>query len=398
MALFKEFINNARGLTAQGKLMEATRAIQQGLGFGLSSRKPPPTTTTAAPPASASARLAVETPYAQPHPVHLANGPDVADVTDVAFRESPRQAPEIPVKDPLDDAPKAAPTTPSSFSAGSFDFAHNQYAYRLFIPTRVDASPLPLVVLLHGCKQDSEDFAKGTAMNTLAERGKFMVLYPEQLRKSNTMGCWNWFDPVHQTRDQGEPAMIAELASLMVERHNADPSKVYVAGLSAGAAMAALVGQLYPERFAAVGMHSGLAPGAARNVASAFSAMSRGPAPTAKTAAIGVPVILFQGTNDTTVAPGNADAIVQKELAFWASAGTKLTKTVSSENAAGTARTATQSTWKDSAGKPWVTLWSVDMGPHAWSGGDASGSFTDPKGPSASEVMLRFFKLHSQAR
>lgn len=384
MSLFQNFLAKAKALTSQGKLMEATRAIQHGLGFDLQAEvrpKPGPD------PAAKDAPLASEPAAPSPRQPQASVPPDVSDI---AFRETARPASELP------SAGDIATLAPSSFTLGFFEHGPSRYAYRLFIPTRADASPLPLVVMLHGCKQDADDFAKGTAMNGLAEREKFMVLYPEQLRKANSMGCWNWFDPAHQASLKGEPAMIAALSSRVMAAEQGDTSRMYVAGLSAGAAMAALVGQLHPQTFAAVGVHSGLAPGAASDVASAFSAMSRGPGPAAKVSAIGVPVIVFQGTGDATVAPGNADAIIQSELSFWSSKGVKLAKSTGEENAAGTARAATRSVWRNEDQKPLVELWSVNAGPHAWSGGDTAGSFTDPKGPSASRAMFEFFKAHAK--
>jgi poly(hydroxyalkanoate) depolymerase family esterase len=248
--------------------------------------------------------------------------------------------------------------------------------------------------MLHGCKQDSEDFANGTAMNEIAERDKFMVLYPEQPRTANSMGCWNWFDPAHQARDRGEPAMIAALTRQVASNHGVDTARTYVAGLSAGAAMAAIMGQLYPEIFAAVGVHSGLAPGAAHSVASAFSAMSKGPGPRAKTGAIGTPVIIFQGSGDSTVAQANADAIIRSELDACSSKGTALIQDKKASDALGK-RASTTTVWTNAAGKPVIESWTIDAGPHAWSGGHASGSFTDPKGPSATQAMVDFFRRHA---
>jgi poly(hydroxyalkanoate) depolymerase family esterase len=223
-----------------------------------------------------------------------------------------------------------------------------------------------------------------------------MVLYPEQPRKANSMGCWNWFDPAHQARDRGEPAMIAALTQQAASGNGVDPARIYVAGLSAGAAMAAIMGQLYPELFAAVGVHSGLAPGAAHSVASAFAAMSKGPGPRAKTAAIGIPVIIFQGSGDSTVAQANADVIIRSELAVWSSKGSTLVQDQKTIETGGK-RPSTATVWSDGTGKPIVESWTIDAGPHAWAGGDASGSFTDPKGPSASRAMVDFFRRHAKS-
>ncbi len=376
MALFPDFLAKAKALTIQGKLMDATRAIQQGLGFRPAGHPRP-----AQP---AVHRETLESPAQAP----AAFTPAAVDqtATDVAFRETVRDAPDI--KTPPQPSPR-----PPSFDLHTFERGPSRHAYRLFVPGRLDDSPIPLVVMLHGCKQDSEDFAKGTAMNELAEREKFMVLYPEQPRTANSMGCWNWFHPAHQSRDQGEPAMIAALTRQVASSHGVDPARVYVAGLSAGAAMAAIMGQLFPEIYAAVGVHSGLAPGSAHSVASAFSAMSKGPGPRAKTEAIGIPVIIFQGSGDSTVAQANADAIIRSELVAWSSKGAALVEGNKTINTAGK-RPSTATVWTDGAGKPIVESWTIDAGPHAWSGGHVSGSFTDPKGPSATQAMVDFFRQH----
>lgn len=378
MAFFPEFIAKAKTLTTQGKLMDATRAIQQGLGF-----RPQGNPYRAEP---ADDLETLEPPVQAPGVFTPASADQTA--TDVEFREIVRQPPDAKV--PHQPSPR-----PSSFDLHAFEHGQHQYGYRLFVPGRIDDSPIPLVVMLHGCKQDSEDFAKGTAMNELAEREKFMVLYPEQNRTGNSMGCWNWFDPAHQSRDRGEPAMIAALTKQMASSHGVDPARIYVAGLSAGAAMAAIMGRLYPEIYAAVGVHSGLAPGAAHSVASAFAAMSKGPGPRAKTAAIGIPVIIFQGSGDSTVVQANAETIIRSELGAWSSKGSALVEEKQTINGGGK-RPSTTTVWTDGAGKPIIESWTIDAGPHAWSGGHASGSFTDTKGPSATRAMVDFFKRHAK--
>ncbi|MEO7886479.1 MAG: PHB depolymerase family esterase [Polaromonas sp.] len=383
MALFPDFLAKAKALTTQGKLMDATRAIQQGLGFRPQNHPRP-----AEP---AVFRETLESPAQAPGVFTPAQADQTA--TDVEFRETVRPTPDIQA--PTQPSPPQPSPSPSSFGLHSLEHGQGRYGYRLFVPGRVDESPIPLVVMLHGCKQDAGDFAKGTAMNELAEREKFMVLYPEQPRTANSMGCWNWFDPAHQARERGEPAMIAALTRHVASSHGVDPARIYVAGLSAGAAMAAIMGQLYPEIFAAVGVHSGLAPGAAHSVASAFSAMSKGPGARAKTGAIGIPVIIFQGSGDSTVAQANADAIIRSELGAWSSKGLALVEDKRATDAAGV-RPSTVTVWSDGAGKPIIESWTIAAGPHAWSGGHASGSFTDPKGPSATRAMMDFFRRHAK--
>jgi poly(hydroxyalkanoate) depolymerase family esterase len=354
MGISKEALIEATRLTRQGRLGEATRAIQQALGLGF--RKPP-------------------------------TSPD-AGVLDVLAREVPRQHAQ---RDLEFEAPQGT-TQPASFASHAFAFEGQRYRYRLFVPERTDGELLPLVVMLHGCKQDSEDFARGTGMNAVAARERCLVLYPEQLRKANGMGCWNWFETAHQRRGTGEPAMVAALVQATLAAHGGDPARVYVAGLSAGGALAASLGELYPDVFAAVGVHSGLPPGSAHDVQSAFTAMRKGTAvPTATARAVAMPTIIFHGSGDRTVAPANGTALVQRQLAARAQAPLEHSKR---PEGSASGRSATCEQWTDAEGKVLLESWKVAGGPHAWSGGDRGGSFTDPQGPSASEAMLRFFLTH----
>lgn len=315
--------------------------------------------------------------------------------------------PALRQAEPLEAAVSPQPTQPGGparFTEDVFAFGDEAYAYRLYRPAMAAgaAGPpalLPVVVLLHGCKQDAADFAQGTAMNALADEKKCIVLYPEQLAKANPMRCWNWFEPAHQTRDAGEPAMIAALTRQVIERHDADPARVYIAGLSAGGAMAALVAGLYPELFAALGVHSGVPTGAADDVMSAFGAMRRGaPKGTPEDGTGGaLPTIVFHGGADKTVHPDNGDQIADAALAGLGAAGMALEKIQPTEESAastGERRNALRTIYGTADGTPWVEHWAVESGPHAWSGGSAAGSFTDPLGPDASRAMLEFFLQH----
>ena len=249
---------------------------------------------------------------------------------------------------------------------------------------------MPLVVLLHGCKQDALDFAHGTAMNTPAGEHNTMVLYPEQITSGNAMRCWNWFDPSHQQAGHGEPGMIAALVQKLIGQEQADPTRIYVAGLSAGGAMAAVVAHVYPHLFAAVGVHSGLAAGAAQSMLQAFTAMQEGAKGTHTTA---LPTIVFHGTADQTVNPTNAKYVTQAALAAFKSEGLELVKTkfeVDAKKDEPTQRTL----YSNARGKPFVESWRISAGAHAWSGGNAAGSYTDPDGPDASRAMLAFFLRH----
>lgn len=310
---------------------------------------------------------------------------------------------ETPIELPVKLRP-ALPARPASFTEHAFKFADERYAYRLFRPSGADTetqstAPLPLLVLLHGCKQDAADFAQGTAMNELAEQKKCIVLYPEQRSEANSMRCWNWFETAHQERQAGEPGMIAALTRQVIQGHDADPARVYIAGLSAGGAMAAVVAELYPELFAAVGVHSGIPTGAASNVVSAFSAMRRGARRTtlAQENDGVMPTIVFHGSADQTVHPDNGGQIADAAFAAMDASGLALEKTQRTEESASSmddSRSALRTLYSAADGKSWIEHWSVGSGPHAWSGGSATGSFTDPQGPDASLAMIEFFLQH----
>ena len=322
-----------------------------------------------------------------------------------------------PMEAPAARAPTVRPTPrPASFTRHTFQFANAAYAYRIYRPAQVEdgaaSPPVPLVVMMHGCKQDAADFAQGTAMNELAEQHGCIVLYPEQQAKANALRCWNWFDTAHQGRDLGEPGMLAALTRKVLKSHNVDPARVYITGLSAGGAMAAIMAGLYPELFAAVGVHSGVPTGAASGVISALSVMRRGARPSAPTGGPEslMPTIVFHGGADRTVHPENGEQIVNAALSTLDACGLILEKTEvaqdgavrpadeadEKENGAATSRDAFRTVYSAADGKSYVEYWEVGTGPHAWSGGNPAGSFTDPQGPDASRAMLAFFLQHSK--
>lgn len=294
------------------------------------------------------------------------------------------------------DAPAHAP---ARTGAGFFDRSHTgpagTRAYKLYVPARARSGPMPLVVMLHGCKQNPDDFAAGTRMNALAEQHGFLVAWPAQSRNANGSNCWNWFRPTDQTREGGEPEILAGIARDVIESEAVDPQRVFVAGLSAGAAMAVILGHTHPELFRAVGAHSGLAHGAAHDVGSAFAAMRGSSLFGARSMPAGtpgtrpgstVPTIVFHGDRDSTVAATNATAIVEQAVA----AGAPLRQTVHARDSA-SGREFTRTVYADAAGRARVEHWLLHDAAHAWSGGDAAGSYTDATGPDASAEMIRFF-------
>jgi poly(hydroxyalkanoate) depolymerase family esterase len=276
--------------------------------------------------------------------------------------------------------------------------------YKLFIPSGYERSTaVPLVVMLHGCTQDPDDIARGTRLNKLAEEKSILVVYPEQPESANPKKCWNWYDPNHQKRDIGEPALIAAITRQTMQDYRVDLNRVYVAGVSAGAAMAVIVALTYPDLFAAVGSHSGIPYGAATNVMEALSAMQgKGPGSAllvsrAKDAMRGraraIPAIVFQGGSDHTVNAENLPRLVAQLAAVQGMRANEPTIT-SSGVAAGYHYTRTTR----GSGDATVEAWIVDELGHAWSGGSSDGTFTDTHGPDTTKEIVRYFLEHSRSR
>jgi poly(hydroxyalkanoate) depolymerase family esterase len=309
-----------------------------------------------------------------------------------------------------DIAPAVVPTG-GRFVERSYTNEAGTRSYKLYVPSGYIGQEAPLVVMLHGCTQSPNDIAAGTYMNALAEEHIFLVAYPAQAQGANMNKCWNWFKASDQQRGRGEPSLVAGITRQIIDEYNVADGRVYVAGMSAGGAMAAIMAETYPDLYAAVGVHSGLAPGAAHDMPSAFAAMHQGgPAtprrnvPTAtatgESARI-VPAIVFHGDHDKTVHPRNADHLLEH---YCAAKTTRSRDEAGGSTPGGMVRQGqvpgghayTRTTYRDAGGRDIVERWTVHGLGHAWSGGSSSGSYTDPKGPDASAEMVRFFNQHPQ--
>ncbi len=284
----------------------------------------------------------------------------------------------------------------AAFVACTFSNQVGSRPYKLYVPSGYRGQSVPLIVMLHGCTQSPDDFAAGTRMNAAAEEHTCLVAYPGQTSAANMQKCWNWFSAADQQRDAGEPSLIAGITHEVMRDYAIDPRRVYIAGLSAGGAAAAIMGDAYPDLYAAIGVHSGLACGAARDMPSAFAAMrgNGGPAPrNGRTGPAGskrrvVPAIVFHGDKDTTVNPRNADSVVAQS-----GQGALLTRRVEKGQVAdGFAYS--RILHAGASGETIVEQWVIHGAGHAWSGGSSAGSYTLPKGPDATGEMVRFFLEH----
>lgn len=295
------------------------------------------------------------------------------------------------------------PAYAGQFVQGAVTNQAGTRSYKLYIPSCYHGQPLPLVVMLHGCKQDPDDFAIGTRMNTIAEEKQCFVLYPAQSSAANRPKCWSWFNAADQQRERGEPSLIADTVRAVIRTHRIDESMVYIAGLSAGGAMAVIMATNYPDMFAAAAVHSGMPYNAATGLFAALSAMKHGPradrqqdnvasAATLQT----VPMIVFHGDADKVVHPSNGEQVVREAVSTLA-AGTPeaeidavaVTSVIRSELPEG--RSYTRTIYHDENGQNMAEQWLIHGAGHAWSGGSSNGSYTDPLGPDATNEMMRFF-------
>jgi len=282
------------------------------------------------------------------------------------------------------------------FVSGTFDSGPLSIQYKLYVPSGYRDEPLPLVVMLHGCGQTADDFARGTGMNELAEESQCLVLYPEQSTQVSWNRCWNWYDQAHHARDEGEPALLAALTRMLMTQYAVDGTRVAVAGLSSGGAMAVILGRTYPDLFKAVGCHSGLAHGSATDFLSAMSAMRDGADMAAleqTTPPASIPVIVFHGDVDYTVHQKNSADVVQQTIqCHMAQAPAEAREiAVLEETGHASGRSFTRHTHCAATGDVIAEHWTIHGTGHAWSGGNIHGSYTDASGPDASREMLRFF-------
>ena len=278
----------------------------------------------------------------------------------------------------------------ASFQELSFSNAAGTRPYKLYVPSVYAGQAAPLLVMLHGCTQSPDDIAAGTRLNALAEEHCLLVAYPQQTAMANQSRCWNWFDAENQGRDRGEASLIAGITRDVMHRKSVDPSRVYIAGFSAGGAAAAIMASEYPDLYAAAGIHSGLPCGAASDLPSALRAMRQGSAaPAGGTPGKAVPTIVFHGDRDTTVSPRNSDAIVAQA----AMKGRAAAHTERGQSSGG--RSYTRTTYGGDGQDSQLEQWVVHGAGHAWAGGGAAGSYTDPAGPDAMREMVRFFLAHT---
>jgi poly(hydroxyalkanoate) depolymerase family esterase len=382
----------ATRLTRQGRLVEATALIQQTLASPAVTRRPPDA------PSAGEETGGRPDSHSAPSPALRAGEAAQLGQVHCGWVTRRRILPSRRGRDlrrPRRPAAPAMKRPAGRFNAFSYTNADGTRAYWLYVPAGHTGAPLPLVVMLHGGTQDAATFAAATGMNDLAERQTFLVAYPEQPPSANPGKYWNWFVPGHQLRDAGEPSLIAGITRQVTDRYGADATRVYVAGFSAGGAMAAVMAAVYPDLYAAVGVHSGLPYAAAGDVASAFAAMKQGPSRPARPPVRPLPLIVFHGDRDATVTSANAAGLIDYALTAAGPdrrPGTSPTAVTTGQVPGGHAYTRT--CYQDPVGAVLAERWTIHQGGHAWSGGIPHGSYTDPRGPDASAEFIRFFDEH----
>jgi poly(hydroxyalkanoate) depolymerase family esterase len=364
-------IEEAMRLTRRQDLAEATRVLLRGLSGG---RSTTPTQPTPPEPGEGAGLSRFKLPLGE-------------TIARLRSGELPNLglSPEAFAK--LGKRPRVHVPDGASYLSRTFSCQAGARPYKVYVPSKRCSGKAPLVVMLHGCTQNADDFAVGAGMNRLAEERGFIVAYPEQPFTANQLGCWNWFNPADQRRDSGEPSIIAGLTRFLIDEMNLDDTRVFVAGLSAGGAMADVMSVAYPDLYTGAGVHSGLAHGIATDQASAFVAMS-GQLASRETRHVRnrTRTIIFHGDRDSKVHPTNAERILTEARAFLSRDHRERTQSGTSNG-----RRYDRTIVCDENGVSQIEYWAVEGLGHAWSGGAPEGSHTDQRGPDASREMLRFF-------
>jgi poly(hydroxyalkanoate) depolymerase family esterase len=394
--LNQDIIQEATRLTRAGQLVEATALLQRMLRGESAPDAPSRTGGRIALPgrepliidAKANALEATDS-----HP-RLEPATSAQPRTLRPLPESKERRSGIGLRSVMKRAPLSTPDIVpegARFIEGTYSSAAGSRVYKLFIPSRYREQPLPLVVMLHGCTQSPDDFAAGTRMNFVAEEQNCLVVYPAQPSQANQAKCWNWFRTADQQRGRGEPSLIAGITLQIVDSYSVDRKRIYVGGLSAGAAAAAIMGATYNDLYAAIGIHSGLACGVAMDLPSALLAMRQGGSDHKIILSEGppIPTIVFHGDRDTTVHPNNGGQVLQQSVRTM-----RTQKKVHRGQVAG-GHAYTRTVLSDASGGEMLEHWNIHGAGHAWSGGSPAGSYTDPRGPDATREMLRFFLEHS---
>jgi poly(hydroxyalkanoate) depolymerase family esterase len=402
-------------LTRTGRLTEATALLQRmlykrsgrhpasGTGSALPAFDPAPETVEITDPAP-SLRTGQEFDTSARDREGGAGRTYMPETLRRLFDGMPRTGFEPGLGGLVEPSPTDAPEVPENgqFLVRSYSNQAGTRAYKLYVPSGYRGQPLPLLVMLHGCTQFPDDFAAGTRMNLHAEEHNCLVAYPAQAASANASKCWNWFRPGDQERGQGEPSLIAGITRQVMSDYSVDPDRVYAAGFSAGAAATAVLAATYPDLYAAIGVHSGLACGAARDVASAFAAMRQNQLsanlPRGRRSGRGgnsriVPAIVFHGDQDTTVHPHNGEQVIAQ---LREALNIDLKETVREARIPGR-RAHRRILHEDPGGQAIFEQWIIHGAGHAWSGGSPAGSYTDPQGPDATQEMLRFFLDHPRS-
>ena len=404
----------ATRLTRAGQLAEATAMIQRTLAGAPSTNVPAQTAEpgSAGVPIEAEFRILDDTSPARETSVgSVPHSRNTGGATATARTATPERTPfadalRFPgvMRGTTESMRPVTPYVVSSSTNASGQFVQKAFtnmagtrSYKLYIPSSYTGQEVPLVVMLHGCSQTSVNFAVGTRMNVLAEGETFLVAYPEQGSSANSSKCWNWFQDSDQKRDMGEPFLIAGITQQVTSEYHVDVRRVYVAGLSSGGAMAAIMAATYPDLYAAVGVHSGLAYGAAHDLPSALAAMRQGTRQRTRRLTESIPLIAFHGDGDTTVAPDNADRLLEQWLQGTSNGQESVRDVKVERGQVAKGHAYTRSIYHDSSGRATIEKWMIHQSGHAWSGGSPSGLYTDPRGPDASAEMVRFFNEHPKA-